>query len=342
MKHFHLILVCASLFGFHFSIAKGVTVADIICIFLFFVSIYNLTINKWRIDTFCKYNIIYLLSMILSCLFNQTYDNTVFLNYFRIYIYGIIIYLCTYNSLHNKKDFLFFIYVLSTYLIYFLIGTREFMSSSFRGDITNTFEFTSQISYGRNAWGFTALLIAFFSIYLYQQRFIKSYILYSIIGLTFFCIILSVSRFSAISFIILVLWAAYINKTNISTSNIIKTIAGSIVVIYIFRFFTSNVSGDILSYGYEFFFNKLEKTSNDIEDVRIEELNFLPIKNWFSNNSPIKLLWGDGIFIGHSIIAHTLISTGIVGFICYIAYNFKYVYLCIRDPEKNLKYFMRI
>ncbi len=317
-------LISASLIGVYYSIDKGISYADIFCPILSLFALYGFFSNRWKTNLFCRINIGYAVIMAIASVVNITFTNTVFINYFRIYIYGIIIYYCTYNSIRSRKDLKWFLFFISFYFVYFLININSIVQSSFivgEGDYTSL---SQQIIYGRNPLGFTAILFSLLVLFLYTTKILKFYICSIILGMSAFVIVLSASRFSVITFVLVLLYFLFVTYRHIGFGGFIKSIVIMLAFPLLASYLSSYVSSDILSSGIDLLTGKMEVIDSDVENVRIFAINVDPINNWMKSAKYLNYLIGDGLYIGHSVFAHTLLSTGLVGLAYYMYTNIKF------------------
>ena len=266
--------------------------------------------------------------MLLSGSYNLTFSNTIFLNYFRIYLEGLIVYYCLYNTIKQERDLRSFLLFFLCYLLFFVANTKTFALSSF--DVNNYHDFTGELLYGRNAWGFTGLLLGFFAVFLMISKQISRVVCAAVLSFSLFVIVLSISRFAAISFFFIVLAYLFLYRKRIGFKNIIILLVGISLVVLLLSYLMTFVSQDMLDMELEYLAEKIEGVSSDLKETRMVDINKIPITQWFNDASLINLIIGDGLYIGHSIIAHTLISTGIIGFLYYLLYSLRLIIINIR------------
>ena len=94
-------------------------------------------------------------------------------------------------------------------------------------------------------------------------------------------------------------------------------------------FFGFNVSDSAIS----FFNNKSSNYGEDLISTRFYLINIDPIINNFEKFNILQILIGDGVSIQHSFLSHTLIVTGLLGFMIFI----KKYYLIIKDSFRLIK-----
>ena len=317
IKYIVYSLICASFIGVYFTLDKGITYADVFCPILSLFALFGLVTNRWHLDNFCRINIGYAAIMAFASILNLSFTNTVFINYFRIYLYGIVIYCCTYNSIRSKRDLKKFLFIIFLFFLYFLVNLNTIVQFSFEVGEGDYSSLSNHIIYGRNSLGFTAILFSLLSLFLYSIDIIKIYMCSAVL--------LSASRFSVIAFIIILVYFLIVNSRQKGVVGILKSIVIMIAFPLLAGYLFSFVSSDVLSTGIDLLTGKMEVIDSDVEDVRIFAINVRPILNWMADAKIINYIIGDGSFIGHSIFAHTLISTGIIGLIYYMYTNIKYL-----------------
>ena len=330
MKNLIYLLISASLIGYHFTIKPGVSYADFFMCILLVIMCLKIISRKWELDKFALLNLGYVFIMLFSSFLNQTFTNTIFINYFRIYFYGCVAYICLFNSLKCKTDLIRFLLFFSLYLIFFAFNTRDFIMLSQESDVSNYQDFTSSLSYGRNNWGFTGLLFIIFTLYLMLTKQIKTWQSVLVLGLSVLVIFLSVSRMSILGALIVFVCFCFIGKKNRLT-----ILFSAVVVYFLVSFLMDFVSEEVLDSELGFINEKMDNASDDFYSTRVYSINILPLSLFYEKADLIQFIFGDGISIQHSIVAQTLMSTGIVGFIYFLFAHINLFLTYLRKSQQD-------
>ena len=80
MKFLVYALSVGALIGSYYSIAAGITYADIACALLLIISSYKFITHQWLTDRFFTLTAIYVPFMIAAALINGDLTNTIFIN----------------------------------------------------------------------------------------------------------------------------------------------------------------------------------------------------------------------------------------------------------------------
>ena len=319
-----LLFFCA-LIGTNYPIAAGVTWADIFVAPLFFYTLANNWIKISNKDIIAKFSLVYAGLMLFSALSNGTIDDTVFLNYFRIYVEGCVAYASLQIALKGEKEKKFFGCMSFMYAITFLLLTSMAMSSSI-GERENFNDLSSGLYGGRNGMAVTNLLLIIlltYFVFLWQNK--KVTFVFVLFPFFVFNIIFSASRFSVISLFIFVLFVVIVMMNKLKRKNKIFIIAFAIVMPFTIDSIMSFMDADMMSYSSELLNKKMSNDSEAGLVFRLNELNIKVIYDWI-NDTPIYLwLFGDGISITHGIFSFTFCSTGIIGFLYFTITHYKMI-----------------
>jgi len=312
------ILLLSSLIGTSFSIAAGITFGDVFCLLLMLQAVPKLLKKKWRMDFFFKVSFTYVIMMLLSATLNGTLTNTIFINFIRIAFDGCLVYLCLRNTLKTEEDVKLFIKIMLIFPLFFAVKLKQILESTFNPDVLSIHEV--EFDNGRNGFGFTALLYLLFVLLAYYKNFLNR--LPSLIICTFLlgCIYFSVSRAAILlALITIVMYVITVELKRISTHQVVIYLALLLFIPIILHMLSSYISLGVLESGQELLESKMEDTGSDFIDIRIYFINIIPIKESFRQFSLLQTLFGDGLTVRHSFIAHSLIVTGLIGFIvfCY-------------------------
>ncbi len=316
-----IIFVFASLVGTSYSIVSGVSYADVFCLFLFFNLLYGLVKKQILISKESKLSFLYILMMAFTSVFNQTFFETQFINYFRIIIEGWIVYQTVFFYLKDEKKLNETAVIYLIYILYFVLSSKNMLSAS----MVYSESFASlDFGYGRNNWGFTNLLLIMSLVYVIAEFSLKisKYFILLIPVMTFY-IYFSASRLSLISLGAFIFFFIYWKKSKHNVA-IYISIAFLFLCIYLMLpFFSSFIDADILEGSQQVFANKIGKVQEDGFSLRLMKLNILPILDFIEEASFLKLLFGDGLSITHGIFSHIFLSTGLIGFFYFIYYHVK-------------------
>ena len=120
MKILIFLLSVGALLGIDYAIAPGITWADVAWGCILIISIIKLVNHKWEIDYFTKYSMMFIPCMIISSIGNFEFTNTVFINFFRNYTAGIVVYFALSNVIESKKDIKIFLLFGIAFLLQFM------------------------------------------------------------------------------------------------------------------------------------------------------------------------------------------------------------------------------
>ena len=317
MKYLVYILSVGSLIGSYYKIAPGISYEDIACVLLFIISLFNFIEHKWKVDRFCKLTALYIPFMILPALINGDLTNTVFINYFRNYTWGVVVYFALSNTLDSERDIKKLLLIGVAFFVVFALNFRMLMQSSFSENI-NTIDF----EYGRNNVAFTALLFSLLFEFLYYSKLVKSYILLGIV-LMIVIIVFSASRFSMMMLVISYLLFRILSHKKITWSEILTIVVLVIVGPLIYDYILSFVDSSFYENSQNFLNKKMNGALDDFWYTRIIGINVNPIKNAFSTDGALFLLMGKPLAVQHSFFSHSLITTGLAGWLIYLISNYK-------------------
>ena len=334
MRYIVYILIVGALIGSYFNILPGLTWSDVTSIPLLVISVLKYIQKKWKVDAFCRLSALYLPFMLISATVNADITNTIFINYFRNYFYGILVYFALSNSIRSIKDVKRFMLFASVYLVVFLLNFRS-MAINTQYYTLDTLDF----GYGRNNVAFTALLMAIVFEFLYYSKIVKAYILVGVV-LMAFIILFCASRYAMIMLLVsFVLFRVFYKK--ISLYEILTLTGLALISIYIFRHLTSTIDSSFVEYSQNYLKDKVNGAGQDFFSTRIMSINVIPISETFSTgNILVNLIFGKPLAIQHSFFSHTLITTGILGFMCYIITHLKQLVLAYK--YKGIYFFLFI
>lgn len=311
-------LSIGSLVGTYYQIADGITYSDIFCALLFLITIWNVGLRKWHTDKIFRLMAGYIPIMLVSAIINNTLLNTVFINFFRIYFEGCLVYFCLSNVFKSQKDIRSFLFLMSIYVVAFLINFRDLLASSFI--VSNFTEI--DFGYGRNNVGFTALLLTILVEFCYFTRLMSKYVLI-LIPVFIVVVLFSASRFSTIMLIGSFLLFRILSGKKFS----FKEICLYVVVILVFPVIMNYVmqfgDKDIFQFTQDMLASKMDNVGEDAFDVRVISINVKPIEAACQNFYLHNYIFGDGISVQHSFFSHAFITTGIIGLLYYLIYNAK-------------------
>lgn len=326
MPHFLIpLLAFAAIVGVEFDIAPGITYGDIFCGILFAIVIAKFVRGSLKVDRISKYTLGYVLVIGLSGLINGTFSSTVYLNYYRCFTEGWIVYIAVISSISDKKDYkavsiLFFLFAL-----YFIFYSRNMLviAAVELPDIKGMV-----LDYGRNNWGFSCLLLIIaLSFVSFRGRLTHGMICLLILPVLVFFVIFSASRFAIISLAFFILFSLYWEVGQwVTLRNLL--LVGAIAFcayFYIFPLLETIVGSDMLSSSFSLFQDKIKRAGEDAVDLRVVELNIRPIQDAYRDNGVLQLFFGDGITVTHGILSQIFVSTGIVGCVYFLIYNFKII-----------------
>ena len=319
MRIIALVLVFGSIIGTSFMLISGVYVADFFCAIMALLVL--LGKKEFSNDYLLKSTFTYVCIMLLAAVLNMTLSNTIFINYFRIFTEGLIVYAMIKSYLNDKKSLNYLTWTFVGYAIYFLVTSRSMLSaSSMIEDNFGALDF----GIGRNSWGFTNLLtiiILSFIVFEVKPQFSK-YILISF-PLLLFNIYFSTSRFSLITVVIFFFFMRYWMGRKIKLDEVIMY---GLVILFaptIMDLIAGTFDAGMLESSKAVADDKSSSTLDDLVNARIWELNLEPIINRFISFDILGVIIGDGISICHGVFAHTFLSTGIIGLVFFCSYNVK-------------------
>ncbi len=313
----------SALIGTQYKIIQGVTWADIFCVPLLIYVLSNLSIVRLNKDIIGKSTLVYSLILLLSGLVNRTITNTIFLNYTRIFIEGSVAYIALVISLSGVKELKWFKYSFYLYSILYLFLFESSLMTEV--EIEGDFQ-TLDIMNGRNAMAVSNLLIIMMLTFLMFTTKIKFekffFILYPFL---IFNIFFSASRFSVISLIFFGLFIIYWFLKRFSVRNVVLLLIAVAIIPSLVSYISSHVDSSVMDYSSELLRDKITKNEDGGVSFRINEMNFVVMKEWLNETPVYKWLLGDGISITHGIFSFTLCSTGFIGLFYFIISNCKIV-----------------
>ena len=314
MKYLIYILSIGALVGCDYHIATGITWSDIFCLILLLISIIKYLRNEWVLDTFAKYSSIYIPIMFVVALANAEISNTVFINFFRNYTMGVIVYVPLSNIICTKKDLRVFLMFLSVFLVQFMINYRRMMQDTFSENLA-----TLDFGYGRNNVAFTALLFAILFEFLYYAKIVKSYILLGIVVMVVI-ITLCASRYAMMMLAISFFLYRIMSGKKFSSGEVLSIGILVVTTPFILTFIEGLVDSSFLESSRDYLNEKMANADSDFYGTRIIDINVKPIDSFINEKGILSLIIGDGISIQHSFFSHTLLTTGIIGLYVFVRY----------------------
>jgi hypothetical protein len=343
------VVIILSLFLTLFKIEGSsltVTYGDTLSIVLLVIFLKNFIENKLSNNFFSKYWFIYLSILFITGIFNLTLFEGEYLNIFRTnlisLIYFIFIYTYVKNGKINSKQFAIGIALLA---IAFLLKTWPEMQQAWT---TSDLGFTDvnifDSSLNLNTWGFSLLLLLVIFSYESLDRFNIIFLTCCLVCVYF--IFFSYSRTSYIlTFLLFLYIVLYVKRVKTSIAVLIAC-----TIPFIFFLYQSFSSKIVISDStYEFLSRKQETFGNDLVDDRFYTINIKPITENFSDFNVFQMFFGDGHSIQHSFFSHTLVVTGILGFIIFIlrflltiSYSFKNIKLKNKPVESKYLFLLLV
>lgn len=322
--YLNCILILGALLGTYYKIIAGVSLSDLFCAGAFF----SLVVQKMNRmahdkDIIRKWTLFYLIWMGIGAATNMTFGNTQFLNYFRIFAEGLIIYCLARKTLTTRARFTRFVYMFLIYLILFVVTSKSMIEESMMIDN----RFTSvDYGYGRNNFAFTNLLAIMILAFLLYKVKIKFRLLCLVFFPIFiFNIYLSASRFSIISFFLfIVFFRIWIHRRITFKEGLLYAVV-LVLFPYIAAHLMESVDANVLAGSQQIFEGKIGTTQEDGMSTRLMALNFSLIAAWVEMQPFYQIIVGDGLSICHGIFAQTFLATGIIGFVIYVGSNFHMV-----------------
>lgn len=334
MKYIIYIITICSLIGTQFPIRSGVTYADVCCAILLIISAIKFIKRSWKIDQFCKLTIAYIPIMFLVAIVNSDITNTIFINYFRNYLWGVVVYFALSNSIHTIKDIKVILSYSILFLLMFLLNYKGMIQESYYESIA-----TLDFGYGRNNVAFTALLIAIVFEFLYYSKLAGSYILIGILLMSII-IVFCASRFAMIMLVVSFIIARLFLHKRLSIYDFFSLSLLLAIGLYFYNYASNLVDPVFYQNSIDLLTEKLVGTTDDLIDTRIYLINIVPLSNTVSTDGFGFLLFGKPEAIQHSSFAHTLITTGILGFSVFIITNIKILFLTFRYKGVNIFLFI--
>jgi len=330
MRYIIYLLVVGSLVGYNYKIVTGFTWADVMCLSLLLISIVNHIQRRWKMDRLCRLSALYLPCMLAAAIINSELTNTIFINYFRNYLWGGLVYNALSNSIHSMKDIKWFLLFATAFIAVFLFNFRDMMTETQYNTI-NTLDF----GYGRNNVAFTALLLAIVFEFLYYAKITRAYILLGVV-LMAIIIVFCASRYAMIMLLISFFIYRINSNIKIRLSEIFSYVVFICIAIVIYNYVIGFIDTSFFEYSREYLNQKISRSGEDFYDTRIVAINVQPISDLIMSENKLALLFGVPEAIQHSFFSHTLITTGVIGCLCYLitqikvltlTYRFKGVYI---------------
>lgn len=317
MAYLIYILYFCALVGTRFDIAAGITMADFFCGGLAIICAFKYSVILHKKDLIAKYTFVYSVLLLFSATINGNITNTVVLNFSRIFVEGLIVYVSLIIAIKKEKNIKILSILIVLFSALYLFTSREQLNVSMMQE--NNFALVD-FEQGRNAFGVTNLLLSLIIVFIY---FTKPIVLskYCLLFIPFllFNIIFSASRFSTLSMVIFAAFILYWQRKTISFRNLLFILLGCAAVYYIVPILTQSVDSTFMNSSTELLTNKLEKNEDGGFMYRLMDLNILWITDWLEENSFYMWIFGDGVSITHGILSFTFCCTGLVGclYFCY-------------------------
>lgn len=332
----NFILIFGALLGCYYQIAAGITWADFFCGFMVIALFLRQFFHKeTKFDIIAKLTFVYVVWLGLVAIINGTLLQTQFLNYYRIFTEGLIMYVFAYNALDSKKTFRIFVYTFIVYCILFLITSRDMIALSMvKFDSFNKVDF----GYGRNNWGFTNLMIIMllsFFLYNIHLKAKLNLLCLALFPMLIFNIYFSASRFALIGCIAFFIFFRFWIKRAISPKEIILYVVIFVLAPTITGLLLNTIDSNILEQSQRIFEGKIDKTGEEGFQNRLMNLNFTLIGKYIDQSLFPELLVGNGLSVTHGIFSHTFIASGIIGFLYFCSYH---LYLGIIFLKKRRAY----
>lgn len=320
-----------TLYKFDLS-ALTVTYSDAVFVLLVLLFLKDLVDGRLRFPRFAQDWLFYILILLFSGLVNLTFLEGPFLNIFKTYCFSFVLFVMVYSYIQNgllrKKMFLIYSAIL---LVAFMIKTwTEMQANLLAADV----EFTSvglfDSSLNLNTWGFILVLFLVQTLYFAVTTKFKNLAII-IAGITLIFIFFSYSRTAYTLALMALLWTfLYVDRGAKNTIVLPLILLG---VIYLgWNIWEFNISEDSLS----FLERKSTGYGDDLVNTRFQMINILPLEEHYSEFNIINIVVGDGISIQHSFLSHTLIVTGILGFIVYVRRFWSQLAVLIENIKRRL------
>lgn len=314
-------LAVGGLVGTNFNIITGVTWGDIAASILLIIAIVCHLLGKWRLDMFSKLSAIYLPFMLVSAIINAELLNTIFINYFRNYLWGILFYDVLSNTIHSIKDIKRILVMFAAYLLFFLLNFKSMMDNTYYDTIA-----TLDFGYGRNNVAFTALLLSIFFLFLYYSKLLKFYIL---VGIVLMSIIITfcASRYAMIMLVLSFILFYLCSRKGTNLKEILLFLLIAVVGGVVYHFVIGFIDESFYEFSQSYLNDKINGAGNDFWTTRILEINVKPVTNVLQSNNPLLvLMFGAPEAIQHSFLSHTLITTGLIGCLCFVVTHIKILF----------------
>ena len=104
MAYLIYILYFCALVGTRFDIAAGITMADFFCGGLAIICAFKYSVILHKKDLIAKYTFVYSVLLLFSATINGNITNTVVLNFSRIFVEGLIVYVSLIIAIKKEKN----------------------------------------------------------------------------------------------------------------------------------------------------------------------------------------------------------------------------------------------
>ncbi|WP_144280889.1 hypothetical protein [Chryseobacterium echinoideorum] len=332
-----LIFLCIFLTLYNVNnVSLTVTYSDIIFLVLFIIFVNDVFKKGLSFDKFSKLWTFYLAILVISGLINFTFLEGRFLNIFKTYFFSLVLYIMVYSYiLKNKikiKTFCIYTIILCSFFLVKTWGEMQSKLSNIDTGFTNVDLFESSLNL--NTWGYILVLFLVFTFYcLISNIYTKFSLMFSAVILIF--IFFSYSRTAYSLSILSIVWTfLFVNKRNIR--NIIIPVLFISIVYLLWETLGIKTSDAAL----DFIDKKSGNYGDDLINTRFYIINIEPLIENYEKFNPIQAFIGDGVSVQHSFFSHTLIVTGIIGFVIYLKryiYIIKYLYSSIKKKVQTKK-----
>lgn len=312
---YYLILLTIFLTLFSVSdLGVSLTYGDYTAILILILFFNDLIRGEYFLNKFSNYWLYYIIILFISSVINFTWLEGRFLNIFKTNLFSLVFFVIVYNLIiKNKLSAKSYLLGLTVLCITFLVKTWPEMQSAWaETEFTNVNIFESSLNL--NTWGFSLILFLLVTLYGWSMKIVPKVSLISSIVLIVF-IFFSYSRTAYSLTLLTVIWSVfYVNKSNIK--NLIFPII-ALSLIFVFRNQLNVFGFQISDAALNFFDKKAGGFGNDLINTRFYMINIEPILENFNSFNPLQMLIGDGVSVQHSFISHSLVMTGLIGFIYY-------------------------
>ena len=131
-----------------------------------------------------------------------------------------------------------------------------------------------------------------------------------------FFIFFSFSRSAYVLTGLTLVWVFYyVNRTKPVT---LILVLPSIFCLFFFSQYLDILTFQVSEAAMQFFNKKANNFENDLVETRFYLINIQPILEYFNSFNPIQIILGNGVSVQHSFLSHSLIVSGMLGFLVYL------------------------